>query len=118
MPAALSVDLRERIMRAYNSGRPVREIAEQFYIGQDVIYKLVKRVKETGDIHPKPLNNGRKSKLSSTQIEAIKQKVLDQPNITLKRLICELELPVGQSALSKIINHKLNLNKAYLKAKK
>ena len=109
MPAALSIDLRKRIMAAYNGGKPVKEIAEQFYVGQDSIYKLIRHVKETGSINPKPLNNGRKPKVNTSHLEAIKQKLIAQPNITLAKLIAELNLPVGQSALSKIIRHKLNI---------
>ena len=111
MPAALSVDLRQRIMRAYNSGKPVREIAEQYYVGQDAVYKLAKRVKETGSVEPKPLNNGRKSKLSPAQLDAIRDRVTQYPYITLEKLIDELELPVGKSALSKIINYKLKIRR-------
>jgi len=107
MPAPLSNDLRERIMRAYNSGKPVKEIAAQFYVGQDSIYKLVKRVSETGSINPLPLNNGRKPKLSTEQMMKIQQLVYAQPDITLAGLIDELQLPITASALSKIIRFKL-----------
>ena len=109
MPAPLSLDLRTRIMRAYNSGRPVKEISKQFYVGPDCIYKLIKHVEKTGSLEPKPLNNGRKPKLNEAQLQAIRERVQSQPNITLAKLISELDLPVGVSALSKIISHKLCL---------
>jgi len=111
MPAPLSVDLRKRIMYAYNSGIPVKQVAEQFYVGVDSIYKLIKHVNKTGSVHPKPLNNGRKPKVTEKQLEKIRQTIQAQPKITLARLIKELELPVGTSALSKIINTKLKLRK-------
>jgi len=109
MPAPLSNDLRERIIRAYKGGKPVKEVAEQFFVGQDSVYKLIKHVQETGSIEPKPLNNGRKPSLNTTQMDEIKKMLIDRPNITLARLITELELPIGASALSKIINNKLKL---------
>ena len=109
MPKALSLDLRTRILHVYNSGKPIKEIAEQFYVSQDVVYKLVRKVKETGCINPRPLNNGRKPRLSPAQMESVREKVLAQPNITLKKLVADLELPIGTSALSKIIINKLNL---------
>jgi len=115
MPAPLSNDLRERIIRAYKGGKPVKEIATQFYVGQDAVYKLIKHVNETGSINPKPLNNGRKPTLSAAQMDEVKAKIINDPNITLLTLVNELDLPIGVSALCKIINSKLNLK---LKRKK
>ena len=111
MPAPISIDMRNRIMKAYNSGKPVKEIAEQFYVGPDCVYKLIRRVKETGSVHPFPLNNGRKPKLNPEQLEAIREKLRARPDITLANLIHELDLPIGPSALSKIIIHKLNIKR-------
>jgi len=109
MPAPLSIDLRNRIMLAYKNGRPVKEIAQQFYVGQDSIYKLIRHVKKTGSVKPLPLNNGRKPKVSAAHLKAITERVTTQPDVKLADLINELELPIGMSALSKLIRYKLNL---------
>ena len=111
MPAPLPIDIRENIIRAYRSGKSVKEIAAWHYVGRDAVYKLIRRVNETGSVHPKPLNNGRKPKITADQLEQVKQRVLTEPTVTLAKLIKELGLPVGASALSRIINHKLNLRK-------
>lgn len=111
MPAPLSNDLRARIISAYNSGKPVKEIALQFYVGQDAVYKLIRHVSKTGSITPKPLNNGRKPKLTPVQLEAIKQMILAQPDITYAKLIEELELPISTATLSKIVVYKFNFRR-------
>jgi len=111
MPAALSIDLRERIMYAYNSGVPVKEVAAQFYVGADAVYKLIQHVNRTGSVRPKPLNNGRKPKLNEEQHEKIRQTIQARPDITLAQMVKELELPVSVSALSKIINYKLKIQR-------
>jgi len=94
-------------MMAYHNGTPVKAISQQFYVGQDCIYKLIRHVSATGRVNPKPLNNGRKSKLNPQQLEEIKKLIAVKPKITLAKIIEQLDLPIGTSALSKIINHKI-----------
>ena len=109
MPAPLSIDLRKRIMMAYENGTPVKVIAQQFYVGQDCVYKLIKHVNTTGSLNSKPLNNGRKPKLNPQQLEQVAKLAAVRPKITLAKIIEQLDLPIGTSALSKIINDKIKM---------
>jgi len=94
-------------MTAYDKGTPVKVIAQQFYVAQDSVYKLIRHVKATGSLTPKPLNNGRKPIVKPEQYEEIEKLIAARPEITLGKIIEQLDLPIGTSALSKIINHKI-----------
>jgi len=102
-------------MMAYDNGTPVKVISRQFYVGQDCIYKLIRHVNTTGSLNPKPLNNGRKPTLRPEQLEEVAKLVAARPKITLAKIIEQLDLPIGTSALSKIINHKIKQKNLHVK---
>lgn len=111
MPAPLSLDLRERILKAYKSGKTVKEIAASKISAKSTIYGLIKLEKETGSVEPRENRNGRKPILTNDDLERIKIKIEEKSDITLDELRNELNLPVCRSALCNTINHKLNLKR-------
>ena len=51
----LSVDLRQRIIDAYFSGKgSIRKIAERFAVSFSTVWLRVKRYRTTGEVNPKP----------------------------------------------------------------
>lgn len=111
MPVPLSLDLRNRILRAYKSGVSVKELMSNKIASQSAIYKLIKLEKETGSAEPRKNKNGRKPILTNEDLERIKTKINENSDITLDELREELKLPVCKSALCNIINYKLNLKR-------
>lgn len=111
MPAPLSLDLRNRILRAYKSGVAVKELMGNKIASQSAIYKLIKLENETGSAEPRKSKNGRKPIMSNEDMERIKNKINEQPDITLDELKNELKLPVCKSALCNIVNYKLSLKR-------
>ena len=109
MPAPLSKDLRKRIIEARERGETVIQIAKEKNVCVSTINKLMALYRATGSIEPRPLNSGRKPRLTPEQLNAVKNKILEQPNISLKGLIKELNLPLCESALCRIINNKLGM---------
>jgi transposase len=73
------------------------------------VTKLWALYRETGRHEPRPNPNGRKPALSAEQLEGIRRKIDEQPDITLRELIEEFSLPVSVPALCKTINKKLKL---------
>lgn len=73
------------------------------------ITRLLALYRETGGYEPRPLNNGRKSRLDEETLGKIRQRIEEQPDITLYELIGEFSLPVSTQALCKTINQKLGL---------
>ena len=50
MAKAYSQDLRERVIKSYESGRPKQEIINIFMIGSDTLNRWIRRYKETGSV--------------------------------------------------------------------
>jgi len=48
MPAPISMDLRERIVRAVEGGSSIRQAARRFEVSASAAIKLMQRVRETG----------------------------------------------------------------------
>ena len=55
MPNAFSADLRERVWRAYAEGDKSQEkVAKAFSVSASFVRDLVRRMRETGSLAPKP----------------------------------------------------------------
>lgn len=92
MPAAISNDLRKRIMEAKAQGKSHVRIAEEMQVNKSTITRLVALHRETGSYDPRPLNNGRKPQLDEPTLQKIRERIETQPDIALQELIDELGL--------------------------
>ncbi len=81
MPAPLSVDLRQRILAAYDAKEgSQRQLAERFKVSLSFIRDLRRQHRETGSVQPKPHAGGAVAKLGLEQlpiVEALVGGVLD-----------------------------------------
>ena len=91
MPAPLSKDLRKRIVEARKKGDTVAKIAREKNVSTSTINKLMALYRETGEYTPRPLNNGRKPRLTKEQLEAVRARIIKQPDVSLQELITEIE---------------------------
>ena len=111
MPLPLSNDLRKRIIEARKRGDTIPNIAREKGVSESAIERLLRLYHETGSYEPRPNNRGRKPRLSAEQLEAVKQRILVQPDVSLSELIDEIHLPVCESALCRTVNNKLGLRR-------
>lgn len=89
MPAPLSVDLRQRIIAAYQAKEgSQRQLAERFKVSLSFIRDLNRRYRETGTVAPKPHGGGAVAKLGKEQLAIVKALVTVQPDALLEEL-CE-----------------------------
>ena len=109
MPNPLSIDLRKRIIAAKLRGDTANKISVEKEVHKRTISKLWALYRDTGSYEPRPNPRGRKPALSPHQLEQIRNKIHEQPDITLQELIDLFELPVCVSALCRTINKKLGL---------
>jgi transposase len=90
---ALSMDLRKRVVGAYDAGEgKSRELAKRFGVSDRWIRKLLRQRRETNSIAPKQYRRGPKPKLSGDQRERLVLLARQQPDLTLDQLRRRLRL--------------------------
>ncbi len=73
MPAPLAVDLRQRVIAAYQAKEgSQRELAEQFKVSLSFVRDLSRQYRETGTVEPKPHGGGTVAKLLTAQLPIVK----------------------------------------------
>jgi len=81
MAWAYSVDLRERVVRAFDvGGKTDHEVAELFGIGEATVHRWKRQHRETGRLEPLPHRSG------------------NPPRITLEQWVNRPEIPGGSEA--------------------
>ena len=74
MPAPLSFDLRERILKAVQGGGVTwQEVADRFEVGRASVSRLMRQVRQTGEIKPKPATGGRDSKIDDAGLLVLRE---------------------------------------------
>lgn len=91
--AALSLDLRQRILKAYDRGDATREqVARRFDVSLGMVKKLIQQRRHTGCIGPRHRNSGRKPKILDSHRREMKALLRDKPDLTLGELRDKLGL--------------------------
>ena len=89
MPAPLSIDLRQRIIAAYEAREgSQRQLAKRFKVSLSFIRDLMRHYRETGTVQPKPHGGGAIAKLGKEHLPIVEALVRAQPDAFLKEL-CE-----------------------------
>jgi transposase len=89
MPAPLSVDLRQRVIAAYQAKEgSQRQLAKRFKVSLSFIRDLTRRYRETSTVEPKPHGGGAVAKLGVPQLPVAKALVEAQGDALLEEL-CE-----------------------------
>ena len=94
MPAPISMDLRERIVRAVESGSSIRAAARRFEVSASAAIKLLRWVRETGSPAPAQVGGHRPPALAGHEHDLVKL-VEATPDITLVELRAELQRRLG-----------------------
>ena|SRR3972149_850881 len=79
---AYSQDLRERILSAYDSGKPISFIAITFRVGRSSVKRYVVRRRETGEIGRSPIP-GRPAHIGPADYPALRAQLAAAPDATL-----------------------------------
>ena len=83
----LSLDLRERIVSAYDRGDSTRaQVAARYDVSEGMVKKLLQQRRRTGDIAPRHRFSGAKPKISFKHQQHLMQLVRDNPDMTLEEL--------------------------------
>lgn len=107
MPKALSVDLRERIVRAWREGKSWSEIAEILMVGVASVNRVVCRYRRTGLVAPKPHGGGQPAKIPDEKLWVVAGLVERQPDATLREYAAAYEQGEGVSVSTATIGRAL-----------
>jgi len=81
---ALSLDLRERIVEAYDAGEGSYEtIAERFSVGPTVVGKLVRQKRDMGTLVPQVHRRGRRAAVSGEKEAELLEHLEQHPDATV-----------------------------------
>ena len=104
MSKTLSMDLRERIVAAYDRGEGTRmEIAARYNVSLGMVKKLLQQRRRTGDIAARHHFSGAKPKLTPVYQKRVVELVTQYPDMTLE----ELRDAIGISCTPQAIHYLL-----------
>lgn len=84
---AYSFDLRQRVVAAYEQGKgSLAQVAEQFNVGQTFVKKMLRQKRETGTVAALAHGGGRQPSLSEKEHRLLRQRVKEQPDLSLMEL--------------------------------
>ncbi len=84
---AYSIDLRKRVLAAYDSDKySLNQIAKQFQVTTRWIQKLRQQREQEGSIAPRPQNQGRKPAFRGANLEQLNNFVGKKPDTTLEEI--------------------------------
>jgi transposase len=93
---AYSLDLRERVVRAYEQGqRSIAEIAQQFNVGQTFVKKMLRQKRETGSVTPLGHGGGRQPSLTDKEHRLLRRRVQERSDASLAELQEHLATATG-----------------------
>ncbi len=90
----LSLDLRERIVAAYDAQEGTREeIAGRFRVSLGIVKKLLQQRRKTNDLGHRHRYSGRKAKVLPEYGEKLASLIAAQPDLTLTQIKEKLTMP-------------------------
>ena len=84
--AAYSLDLRQRVLRAWDSGMDVYSVAAKYEVSRAWVHRLVQRRRETGSIAPRQQRTFRHRVLTEQQEQRLVALLTVKPDATLAEL--------------------------------
>ena len=100
--SALDMDLRIRIVNAYQNGEgSLREVATRFSVSPGVVAKLKKQFQETGCLKPRTSTNHGVRKVTAEVDEKLRKHLEDNPDATLEELREQVETVKAVSTISR-----------------
>lgn len=105
MKKTLSVDLRERIVAAYDAKEGTREeVAKRFKVSVGMVKKLLGQRARTGDLRPRHRFSGRKARLMPEHGATLKQLIAREPDLTLAEMKARLSLDCTVAAIHWVVS--------------
>ena len=96
----ISLDLRERILAAYDEEKDTREdVARRFRVSLGMVKKLLQQRRDTGDLAPRHHLAGRKPMILAEHQHRMRSLLGQKPDLTLKELRHAMTLECSLQAI-------------------
>jgi transposase len=102
--AAYSMDLRERVARAWDADPDAEAIAETYEVSRAWVHRLIQRRRETGSLAPRKQTKFRRCALTGDQQAKLQALITAQPDATLAELRDALPTTAALSTLWRTID--------------
>ena len=100
----LSIDLRKRILTAYDRDDGTRlQIAERYDVSLGMVKKLLQQRRHTGDIAPRHHRSGRNPMITEKHKRHLERLVRDRSDMTLDELRSAIGLECSLTAIHKTL---------------
>lgn len=96
-------EARKLLIEAWNKTHNAKEIAECFSVNTSTVYRLEKRMRETGSVETRVSQRGRKRSLKQTDIKNIDDLIKAQSDITIHEINEKLQLSVSDETVRKAV---------------
>ncbi len=101
-----SLDLRERVVAAYEQGvETIEEIAATFSVGQTFVKKMLRQKRETGSLAIKKRRPGPGKRLSEKDCKWLRRQIEKEPDLTIdqlrERVIQERKVEVSRATVGR-----------------
>ncbi len=111
-----SLDLRQRIVNALQSGQTRPQVAERFGVSPATVGRFIKQWREQSDLSPRPIT-GRPRAISPVHEELLRSLLTEQKDVTLESLSQALEEKTGKKvSLSALQRNLIWLGYSYKKS--
>ena len=100
--AAYSLNLRKRVLRAWDGGMDAESVAAKYDVSRAWVHRLVQRRRETGSIAPRPQTKFRPRVLAGHEVR-LAALIAASPDATLAELREALPTTAGLSTLWRAI---------------
>jgi transposase len=98
----ISMDLRTRIIEAYDAGEGTRQqIADRFKVSLPMVKKLLAQRKKLGNLEPQNHRCGRKRILDEQDLTWLRETVEKKPDMTLEELTAACRKPCSIMTISR-----------------
>lgn len=102
--ATLSMDLRQRILNAYDRGGVTRdEVARRFEVSLGMVKKLLRQRSQLGTIEPLHHRSGRKPVILDSHRRQMRELLKQQPDLTLEEIRSHLGLNCTVQAIHYVL---------------
>jgi transposase len=102
--ATISLDLRQRIINAYDRQEGTRaDLAKRFSVSLGLVAKLLHQRRRTGNIAPRHRFSGRKPKLVAEHRRQLRALLAKKPDLTLRELRAALGLECTLPAIHYVL---------------